>query len=233
MLRFNLSALHFVLIFLLVSPYGQVKAGGVDGASKQNNLGASVFRKRCVLCHGLSGLGEGVMPMVVKLYPNTDLTQSRFGVDKNKIRDIINHCKSDERVDKRCAPFGDELDTKEIDALVDFIIEMRTNNAAATQKIMAASFDIKPSLRKGSVLFRVRCATCHGHSGEGNGRLAILYNPPPADFTKSVASDEFIMDIVTKGGKAMGRSPSMPVFEGTVDYAQIKSITLYLNSLRD
>lgn len=227
-----------VVFLVALSACSQISTADNTGALSQSEVAANLYRKRCVLCHGLSGLGEGLLPMVIKKhsgepYPDTSLMLSRFGDQKSSIRNMISDCKSDNPVAAECAPFGDELSAAEIDMLTNFVVELRTDNEVASQKVMAASNNIQPLLRKGSALYRVRCLVCHGESGKGDGRMARLFDPRPANFTESTVSDDFIMDIVMKGGEEMGRSSSMPVFEGSVDEAQVKSIILFLKTLRE
>ncbi len=64
-----------------------------------------------------------------------------------------------------------------------------------------------------AVIFRSRCATCHGLSGKGDGAAAVSLNPKPRDFgdaawQKSV-TDEYILKIIVGGGQAVGKSPTM------------------------
>jgi len=63
-------------------------------------------------------------------------------------------------------------------------------------------------------VFAMRCATCHGTSGHGDGAAAIAMDPKPrsfadADWQKSV-TDEHIDQIIVGGGPAVGKSPLMP-----------------------
>ena len=63
-------------------------------------------------------------------------------------------------------------------------------------------------------IFAMRCATCHGTSGHGDGAAAIAMNPKPrsfadAEWQKSV-TDQQIEQIIVGGGPATGKSPLMP-----------------------
>jgi mono/diheme cytochrome c family protein len=63
-------------------------------------------------------------------------------------------------------------------------------------------------------IFGVRCQTCHGMSGKGDGPAAASLQPPPADYTSAEwqgkISDERIAEAIVKGGAAVGSSPMMP-----------------------
>lgn len=63
------------------------------------------------------------------------------------------------------------------------------------------------------LLFKVRCATCHGAEGRGDGPGGAVLTPKPRNFTDSVwqdgVKDEQLREIIVKGGAAVGKSPGM------------------------
>ena len=64
-----------------------------------------------------------------------------------------------------------------------------------------------------ALIFKVRCSTCHGADGKGNGPAAITLNPKPRNYTDPVwqksVTDDHIREIIVKGGAALGKSPNM------------------------
>ncbi len=72
--------------------------------------------------------------------------------------------------------------------------------------------------------FEVRCSTCHGMEGKGDGPLAFGLNPPPRDWTdmewQAEVSDEFLEVVIAQGGQAGGLSALMPAS----DYADRKGV---------
>jgi hypothetical protein len=62
-------------------------------------------------------------------------------------------------------------------------------------------------------LFRMRCSTCHGPEGRGDGPGGAVLDPKPRNFTDSVWQDSVkdaqISEIIVKGGAAVGKSPGM------------------------
>ena len=63
-------------------------------------------------------------------------------------------------------------------------------------------------------IFQVRCVTCHGATGKGDGPGSVALNPKPrnyasAEWQKSV-TDEHLGKIIVEGGAAVGLSPLMP-----------------------
>jgi hypothetical protein len=60
----------------------------------------------------------------------------------------------------------------------------------------------------------MRCMTCHGARGAGNGPGSAALNPKPRNFQdpewQDSVDDEHIAKIVMYGGAAVGKSPVMP-----------------------
>jgi mono/diheme cytochrome c family protein len=89
----------------------------------------------------------------------------------------------------------------------------------------------------GRKIYVDRCERCHGPNGEGNGPdLAKLHpSSSPVNWTRAVVmrqwSDKEIVDIITKGGKAVGSSPVMPPFGGKLSEAQIEDLLAYVRTL--
>jgi mono/diheme cytochrome c family protein len=89
----------------------------------------------------------------------------------------------------------------------------------------------------GAKIFAERCVRCHGKDGQGNGPdLAKLHpNTSPVNWTRSVVmkkwSDQEIVDIITKGGKAVGSSPVMPPWGGKLSDAQIQDLLAFIRTL--
>jgi mono/diheme cytochrome c family protein len=89
----------------------------------------------------------------------------------------------------------------------------------------------------GAKIFAERCIRCHGKNGEGNGPDLLKLRPTssPVNWTKPVVmrqwSDAEIVDIITKGGKAVGSSPIMPAFGGKLTDAQIQDLLAFIRTL--
>jgi cytochrome c len=89
----------------------------------------------------------------------------------------------------------------------------------------------------GAKIFAARCARCHGKDAKGNGPDLAKLHPTssPVDWTRSVVmkqwSDKEIVDIITKGGKAVGSSPVMPRWGGTLSDAQIQDLLAFIRTL--
>ncbi|NWG87397.1 MAG: cytochrome c [Hydrogenophilaceae bacterium] len=97
---------------------------------------------------------------------------------------------------------------------------------------LPALADDKPSLDEGKKLYRVYCASCHGKAGKGDGPGAGALKTPPYNLTWSSAKDDYLRQIIAKGGAAMERSPEMPPWAGAITPAQIDSVIIYIKTLR-
>ena len=102
----------------------------------------------------------------------------------------------------------------------------------ATAQVSEASSPARPVEYyrdvRGAIVFRTYCVLCHGAKGDGKGRAARHYSPPPADLTISQASDEYKESIIRKGGAGVGRSQFMPPWEQELTAEQIQDVVFYL-----
>ena len=86
-------------------------------------------------------------------------------------------------------------------------------------------------VRRGEVVFKTNCILCHGVNGDGKGRASVLFNPPPADLTRSDKNDDYKRMIITSGGAAMGRSEVMPVWSEQLEASEIDDVVAYLRTI--
>ena len=66
---------------------------------------------------------------------------------------------------------------------------------------------------KGQEVYNTYCALCHGPTGLGDGVAAAALDPKPRDLS-SVAiletyTDEYLVNVITNGGAAVGKSSVM------------------------
>ncbi|HUY37448.1 MAG TPA: c-type cytochrome [Candidatus Binataceae bacterium] len=78
------------------------------------------------------------------------------------------------------------------------------------------------------------CASCHGSDGKGNGTAASGLNPPPANLANcakmKMRTDEFIYEVIAKGGSAEGLSSAMPEWSAAFKDRQIHGLVEYSRS---
>ncbi|HEY7221324.1 MAG TPA: cytochrome c [Candidatus Binatia bacterium] len=88
---------------------------------------------------------------------------------------------------------------------------------------------------EGKKLYTTYCSSCHGEQGKGNGTAAASLPVKPADHTNGAAmnklSDKFLVDIITKGGSAVGKSSFMPSWGGALSDGQIKDVVAYIRTI--
>ncbi len=87
---------------------------------------------------------------------------------------------------------------------------------------------------KGAFLYY--CSPCHGTSANGRGiYFTIDLKPRPTDLTNieymAVLTDDYLVNFVTNGSAAMGKSKLCPPWGETLDGDMIKGIVGYLRSL--
>ena len=88
---------------------------------------------------------------------------------------------------------------------------------------------------EGKKLYTTYCSSCHGEQGKGDGAAAASLPVKPADHTNGTAmnklSDKFLVDVISKGGSAVGKSSFMPSWGGALNEGQIKDIVAYIRTI--
>jgi mono/diheme cytochrome c family protein len=88
---------------------------------------------------------------------------------------------------------------------------------------------------EGKKLYTSYCSTCHGETGKGDGTAAASLPAKPADHTNGAVmnqlSDKFLLEIISKGGGAAGKSTFMPSWGGSLNEKQIRDIVAYIRTL--
>ena len=93
------------------------------------------------------------------------------------------------------------------------------------------------NIENGAKLFAANCARCHGRGGKGDGpdlvKLQSAVSPDDWTDTESnkALTDGFIAAMITKGGKANGKSRIMPAFGDKLSAAQVRDLLAFIRSL--
>jgi len=91
--------------------------------------------------------------------------------------------------------------------------------------------------KEGSKLYISYCTSCHGDKGKGDGVAAKSLPVKPADHTDGAVmnkfSDQFLKEIISKGGSAVGKSAFMPAWGSSLNDKQTLDIISYVRSLAD
>ncbi len=80
----------------------------------------------------------------------------------------------------------------------------------------------------------LRCASCHGKDGKGQGPAAKAMKLKASDWTDKAVmekmTDDFLKDIIAKGGKAVNKSTRMPGYSKKLKPADVVDLVAYIRS---
>ncbi len=80
----------------------------------------------------------------------------------------------------------------------------------------------------------LKCAACHGKDGKGQGPAAKAMKIKTTNWTDKAAmemlKDDFLKDIITKGGKAVDKSKRMPGYSKKLKPADVVDLVAYVRS---
>ena len=89
----------------------------------------------------------------------------------------------------------------------------------------------------GALTYRNLCASCHGESGCGDGPLASTLDPKPARHCDGErmngVEDDYLVEIITRGGYALDKSQMMAAWGGTLSPQQIQDVVAFIRTLAD
>ena len=103
----------------------------------------------------------------------------------------------------------------------------------AAVALAAAATASAEDASRGRDVFRAHCMQCHGEKADGKGPLAPRYKPPPSDITATTRTDDYLLQIVTLGGQALGRSSVMPEWGLELSGSEILDVVAYLRQRVD
>jgi mono/diheme cytochrome c family protein len=88
---------------------------------------------------------------------------------------------------------------------------------------------------EGRKLYASYCATCHGEKGKGDGMAAKSLPAKPADHTNGAVmnqlNDKYLLDVITKGGGAVGKSSFMPSWGGALNEKQVRDLVAFIRTI--
>ena len=83
-----------------------------------------------------------------------------------------------------------------------------------------------PYLKNGRAIYFTHCAACHGERGQGDGASAAGFATKPSNLADgrlmNPLPDEFLVNVIERGGPAEGLSPGMPAFARYLGATQIR-----------
>jgi mono/diheme cytochrome c family protein len=89
------------------------------------------------------------------------------------------------------------------------------------------------SIDRGMVIYKEYCAQCHGATGKGDGPAAAGLEPKPAvhaniPFEKLPV--DYLYNVIYYGGRAVGKSPTMPYWGLTIGRQGVADVMAYLTA---
>ena len=90
---------------------------------------------------------------------------------------------------------------------------------------------------QGKKLYSMYCASCHGDSGRGDGPASKSLPVKPANHedrsVMSQLSDKALLEIISNGGNATGKSAFMPAWGGQLKEQEIMDLISFVRSLAE
>jgi mono/diheme cytochrome c family protein len=88
---------------------------------------------------------------------------------------------------------------------------------------------------EGKKLYVTFCSGCHGETGKGDGPAAVSLPVKPTNHSDGTVMnqlpDKFLLEIISKGGPAAGKSPFMPAWGGQLNEKQVRDVVAYVRSM--
>jgi len=174
--------------------------------------GAIVYKAYCVLCHGERGDGKARatklysqknLPLALEVTPHSHEHHEKLIRDGGTAVGLSGFMPA----------WKDELSDQQINDLVHYLDGVRD------------------PVKRGEAVFKTNCILCHGVKGDGKGRASVLYDPPPANLTRSDKNIYYKRLIITQGGAAVGRSGVMPVWGEQITAQEIEDVVEYLETI--
>ncbi len=85
---------------------------------------------------------------------------------------------------------------------------------------------------RGQEVYNLYCATCHGATGLGDGVAAAALDPKPRDLSSAAIletyTDEYLVNVITNGGAAVGKSPMMTAWGGIISPEDIDNVVAHI-----
>jgi cytochrome c oxidase cbb3-type subunit III len=107
---------------------------------------------------------------------------------------------------------------------------LKAGGALAATCMVAAALAAPVAAQDAKEIYTKNCQVCHGPAGHGDGPVGKMMKPPPGDFgtTLKGTSDADIAKLIKEGGKAVGKSASMPAYGTKLSDDQITALVAYV-----
>ncbi len=96
-------------------------------------------------------------------------------------------------------------------------------------------FSVSPALAvDANAIYKQHCLKCHGEEGKGDGETLKKVKGKAMDWTKKAEmeklTDQYLFDIIWKGGAGVGKSKIMPAYKGKLTEEEAKELATFWRS---
>lgn len=206
----KINTLIISSLIILIMPFALPNKGFSE--EKQQELsGSELWSQNCGRCHNFRGIHE---------------------FDDAQWEVIVSHMRS-----------VGNIPGKEARAILKFLQQGNNPPSEPILKVVPKKMEVSSigemmesaDISKGKALYETYCTSCHGMSGKGDGPAAVSLRPKPKNLTDSAymssLNDQYLYDVINKGGVAVGKSPFMPGWGTTLSDEDIADIISYIRSL--
>jgi mono/diheme cytochrome c family protein len=180
-------------------------------------------RLSCLGCHTIEGRGGGLGP---------DLTDvaSRLNAEAIDKQVVDPQARNPESIMPPVA-----MPTSWRRALVSYLAKDRDADALSETERKPRSEASEEGIQAAAALYRRLCSGCHGETGKGDGPNASNLPIAPARHADAALmarrTDDWLFDIIARGGYPMGRHPFMPPYGDLLTPRQIRDMVAHLRQL--
>jgi len=90
-------------------------------------------------------------------------------------------------------------------------------------------------IKDGAKSYATYCASCHGATGDAQTPIAQALSPPPTRHDDGAymgtLTDDYLFKIIKGGGMAVGKSPMMAPWGGSLSDEQIRAVVAFIRTL--
>jgi mono/diheme cytochrome c family protein len=99
----------------------------------------------------------------------------------------------------------------------------------------SAPVDEASLIADGGKSYQTFCATCHGATGDAQTPIGQALSPPPTRHDDGAymgtLTDDYIFKVIKEGGAAVGKSPMMAPWGGSLSDEQIRALVAFIRTL--
>ncbi|MCP9468874.1 MAG: c-type cytochrome [Nitrospira sp.] len=188
-------------------------------------LGAKIYKEHaCIGCHTIEDNGKIIGgPQSTALQHagrryNPDWLY-RFGQNP---QDFVVHS----------GEFLADVTDAQLRSLIGFLAVQGVNDFRYYEPWTSPEF-ADASVDRGKTLYKEYCAQCHGFTGKGDGPAASGLEPKPAihaNLPFEKLPMDYLYNVINHGGRAVGKSPTMPYWGLTIGQQGVADVIAYLKA---